>query len=248
MTHDGFDLVVIGGGSAGFAAAIRGAEAGARVALVEGGTIGGTCVNVGCVPSKTLIRAAEAQHRRTHHGFAGIPHGGGAANWPAIRRHKDELVAALRQTKYVDVLDSYPAVTLFRSRATLTPSRTVRLEDGRALTGHKIVVATGASPWAAPIPGLAAAGYLDSTSAMAQDRLPASMIVVGGSAVGLELTQMFARLGVRTSLLEALPRIVPAEDPAVSDALAEYLSAEGIAIHAGVSVLEVRRYIRRYVK
>ncbi|MEK6768687.1 MAG: FAD-dependent oxidoreductase, partial [Gemmatimonadota bacterium] len=108
-----FDIVIVGGGSAGFAAAIKGAELGARVALVEGGTLGGTCVNVGCVPSKTLIRAAEAQHRRAHHGFKGIPTADGRPDWSTVRAQKDELVAELRQAKYWAVLRSYEGITLF---------------------------------------------------------------------------------------------------------------------------------------
>src|SRR3989442_3925502 len=108
-----FDLLIVGGGSAGFAAAIKGADLGARVAMAEGSTLGGTCVNVGCVPSKTLIRAAEAQHRRVHHGFQGIPTTDGRPDWSTVRAQKDELVAELRQSKYWNVLRSYEAVTLF---------------------------------------------------------------------------------------------------------------------------------------
>lgn len=233
--------MIVGGGSAGFAAAIKGAELGARVALVEGGTLGGTCVNVGCVPSKTLIRAAEAQHRRAHHGFEGIPTTDGRPDWSTVRAQKDELVAELRQAKYWGVLRSYESITLFEQRAAVTSGRTVRLGDGRTLSAGKVIVTTGASPWAPPIPGLAEVGYLDNASVMALDRLPASMIVVGGSAVGLELAQMFARLGVRVTVLEALPRVVPAEDAEIGEALGAFLAAEGLDVHAGVSIEQVAR-------
>jgi mercuric reductase len=236
-----FDLIVIGGGSAGFAAAIRGAELGARVALVERGTLGGTCVNVGCIPSKTLIRAAEANHRRTHHGFAGIPTCDGPPEWSLVRDQKDELVERLRRAKYEDVLHAYNGITLIRARATLTAGGAVGLDDGRMLTAGRVVIATGASPWAAPIPGLQDAGYLDSTTAMALEHLPETLLVIGGSAVGLELAQTFARLGVRVTVLEAEPRILPAEDAAIGQSLAEHLKAEGIAVHTGVSVQQVRR-------
>jgi mercuric reductase len=236
-----YDLLVVGGGSAGFAAAIKGAELDARVALVEGSTLGGTCVNVGCVPSKTLIRAAEAHHRRSHHGFTGVATTDGRPDWPAVLAHKDELVAALRQAKYRDVLQAYEPITLFQQRATLASGRSARLADGRTLAAGKIVVATGARPWAPPIPGLAEAGYLDNASAMALERLPASLIVIGGSAVGLELAQMFGRLGVTTTVLEALPRVVPSEDPAIGEALADYLRSEGLAVHTGVRIERVTR-------
>jgi mercuric reductase len=244
---DGFDLLVVGGGSAGFAAAIKGAEVGARVGLIEGGTLGGTCVNVGCVPSKTLIRAAEANHRRGHHGFSGIPTSDGKPDWAAVRAQKDALVATLREAKYWDVLRAYEAVTLFQQRATLTSGRSVRLADGRTLTGGKIIITTGASPWAPPIPGLAEAGYLDNATAMALDRLPSSLLVIGGGAVGLELAQMFARLGVQVTVLEALPQVMPAEEPAVGEALAGYLGTEGLEVHTGVQITRVERLTGRYI-
>src|SRR3989454_2236027 len=147
QAHGGdFDLLVVGGDSAGFAAAIKGADLGARVAMVEGGTLGGTCVNVGCVPSKTLIRAAEAQHRRVHHGFRGIPATDGQADWPTVRAEKDALVAELRQTKYGNVLRAYPSVTLFQERATFVSGREVRLASGRTMTAGMIVVTTREYP------------------------------------------------------------------------------------------------------
>ncbi len=236
-----FDLVIVGGGSAGFAAAIRGADLGARVAMAEVGTLGGTCVNVGCVPSKTLIRAAEANHRRTHHPFKGVADSDGQPDWTVVREEKDSLVSGMRERKYRDVLRSYEAVTLFEQRATVTSGKSITLADGRQVTGGRLVITTGASPWAAPIPGLAEAGYLDSTSAMALETLPSSLIVIGASAVGLELAQMFSRLGVRVTVLEALPRIVPAEDAAIGHALAEYLAAEGMGIHVGVTIEHVQR-------
>ncbi len=236
-----FDLVIIGGGSAGFGAAIKGAELGARVAMASAGTLGGTCVNVGCVPSKTLIRAAEAHHRRTHHPFEGIAATDGQPDWPVVREQKDALVARMQQEKYRQVLRSYEAVTLFEQQATVTSANTITLADGREVTASKLLIATGASPWAAPIPGLAEAGFLDSTSAMVLETLPATLIVLGASAVGLELAQMFLRLGVSVTVLEALPRIVPAEDPAIGNALAEYLANEGMEIRAGVTIEQVKR-------
>ena len=236
-----FDLLVVGGGSAGFAAAIKAADLGARVAIAEGGTLGGTCVNVGCVPSKTLIRAAEAQHRRAHHGFRGVPTTDGQPDWPTVRAEKDSLVAELRQSKYWNVLRAYPSVTLFEERATLVSGQEVRLASGRTVTAGKIVVTTGASPWAPPIPGLAEAGYLDNATAMALDKLPESLIVIGASAVGLELAQMFARLGARVTVLEALPRVVPAEDSDIGNALGDYLRSEGLEVHTEIQIDRVSR-------
>jgi mercuric reductase len=241
VRHHEFDVAIVGGGSAGFAAAIKGADLGARVALVEAGTLGGTCVNVGCVPSKTLIRAAGAQHRRVHHGFRGIPTTDGQPDWPTVRGEKDALVAELRQTKYWNVLRAYPSITLFEEHATLVSAHEVRLASGRTITAPRIIVTTGASPWAPPIPGLVEAGYLDSASAMALERQPESLIVIGASAVGLELAQMFARLGVKVTVLEAQPRVVPAEDADIGNALGDYMRLEGLELHTDVQVSRVSR-------
>jgi len=242
MTHDGdgdFDLAILGAGSAGFAAAIKGAELGARVALIEGGTLGGTCVNVGCVPSKTLLRAAETTHRRTHHSFAGVASSDGSPDWTAIKSQKDALVTDLRTSKYLDVLRAYDGVTLFQQRARFSAPREVTLADGRRLAAAKIIVATGSSPWVPPVPGLEQAGPLDSATAMALDRLPASMIVIGGGSVGVELAQLFSRLGVSVTLLEELSHLLPGEDPDAGTALAEYFRSEGLVVHTGVTIERV---------
>ena len=236
-----FDLVIVGGGSAGFAAAIKGADLGARVAIVEAGTLGGTCVNVGCIPSKTLLRAAEAQHTRTRHGFAGVPSTDGVLDWSRIRAQKDELVASLRREKYVDVLASYESVSLIRQRGAFSSADALVLDDGRRLTAERFVIATGAAPAVPPIVGLKDAGYLDNVSAMALEELPDSLAVIGGGSVGLELGQMFARLGVSVTVLEALPHVLVAEEPAVADALANCLADEGIHIITGGYVERVKR-------
>ncbi|MDX2120110.1 MAG: mercury(II) reductase [Gemmatimonadota bacterium] len=243
LSKDGadFDLVLVGGGSAAFAAAIKGSELGARVAMVEGGTLGGTCVNVGCVPSKALIRAAEARHRRTHHGFAGISTGDGAADWNLVRGQKDALVSELRQGKYWDVLRSYPGISLFEQRAMLMGPRAVRLADGRTLSAGRIIVATGAEAETPPIPGLAHMGHLDNVSAMAIERLPQSLVVIGSGFIAVELGQMFSRLGVAVTLLARQDRVLSREEPEIGAALTDYLRAEGIDVRTETIVGRVNR-------
>jgi mercuric reductase len=240
------DVVVLGGGSAGFAASIRAADLGARVTLIEGGTLGGTCVNVGCVPSKTLIRAAEVQHRATRHPFDGVHTAAHPPDFAQVMAQKDALVTTLRQEKYWDVLAAHPNVTLRQGRGTVNPDLSVTI-DGGVLTPGRLIVTTGASPWAPPIPGLADAGYLTSTEALALTKHPASMIVIGGSAVGLEIAQFYARLGTRVTVLEAMPTLVPAEDAEIGVALAEYLREEGLDVRTGVSIQGVRRDRAEYM-
>lgn len=240
-----YDLMVIGGGSGGFAAAIKAAELGASVALVEADTIGGTCVNVGCVPSKTLIRSVETYHAAGEGRFRGVPSVPGAIQWPQVIRHKDELVEVMRQAKYVDVLAAYPEITYIKGRARLTGGNGVQI-NGTSHAPGKIVLATGAHPWAPPIPGLAEAGYLDSAAALALKELPRSMVVIGASAVGLELAQTYARAGTYVSVLEALPRVVPFEEPDIGEALAAYLEGEGMIVRPGVTITQVTKEVGRY--
>lgn len=243
---DHFHLMVIGGGSAGFAAAIKGAELGYKVALVEAGTIGGTCVNVGCVPSKALIRAMEHYHRAGEHPFRGVHTVKGALDWAQVVADKDELVAELRQAKYTDVLAAYPSVTYIQGRAQLTGGNDVEI-DGKHYTPDKIILATGAFPWGPPIPGLAEIGYLTSTTAMELADLPRSMIVLGANAVGLELAQTFARAGTRVTVLELLSHITPFEDEAISAALHGYLEEEGLQVVTGFQTQKVEKRDGQYI-
>lgn len=236
-----YDLIVIGTGGAGMGAAIKAAELGRTVAIVESGTIGGTCVNIGCVPSKTLIRAAKAYYRAGHQLFSGVHTRTEGVDWQAVIRQKDQLVDELRQNKYVDVLTSYAdRVTLIHGRARLTSAGKIALDDGRALTSQGVVIATGARPYIPPIAGIEHVSVLDSTSAMALAQQPRSLIVVGGRAVALELGQMFARFGTQVTILQRSARLIPEHEPEIADALAEYLREEGIPVHTGVSLLAIR--------
>ena len=244
-SRDRFDLMVIGGGSAGFAAAIRSAELGFSVALVEADTIGGTCVNIGCIPSKALIRAVEAHHQAGEQRFRGIETLQGRIEWPQVLAHKDELVLELRKTRYTEVLAAYPDIVYIQGRARLTGENGVAV-DGGGYRPSKIIITTGAKPWAPPIPGLDEHPYMDSTSALDLKPLPRSMIVLGANAVGLELAQLYARTGTEVTLVEVLPRIAPFEDPAVSAALTGHLEEEGLHITTRFETREVVKRNGRY--
>lgn len=243
-------FLVIGGGSAGFAGAIRAAELGARVTVVERGIIGGTCVNVGCVPSKTLVRAAELRHLRMHHPFAGIPRGDGPLDLSALVDQKRELVERLRRTKYRDVLSAYDAVEYVRGNARLSGPDAVEVRrDGGAvshLDADRILLAAGSHPRIPAIDGLEDLSCWTSEEALEADEVPEDLLVVGGSAVGAELAQMFARLGCRVTLLEALPTLVPTEDPDLGEALARHLEDEGIDVHTRTVATSVARKDGRY--
>ncbi len=235
-----YDLLIVGTGGAGTAAAIRASELGASVAILEGAdVVGGTCVNVGCIPSKNLIEAAHHVHV-AQTAFPGIQPCDPQVVWTEVLRQKQQIVETLRQEKYLDVLASYEGVTLLRGRAELMGGGKVRTGDAE-VSARKVLIATGTSPVMPPIPGMKEAGALDSTTAMELETLPESMVVIGGGAIGLELGQTFARFGVKVIIVEALDRILPTEDPAISDALTRALRAEGIEIHTGVRVTRVER-------
>ena len=233
------DLVVIGAGSAGFSAAIAATELGARVALVGSGTIGGTCVNVGCVPSKTLIRAVETIHQtQAASRFAGIRGHAGIESWSDLIAQKDELVADLRTAKYSDLLPLYNTIAYMDGPARLTPDGVA--VDGKVLRPAKIIVATGAAPAVPTIPGIDDVPYLTSTTALALRQLPKSLLVIGGGYIGCELAQMFARAGVEVTIV-CRRRLLPETEPEISEALAGYFADEGIVVRSGVSYRRIRR-------
>lgn len=235
-----YDLVIIGTGAAGMAAAIRASELGATAAIIEGAdVVGGTCVNVGCIPSKNLIEAAQ-QYHTARVGFPGIAPCEPQLAWEQVLRQKREIVSALRQEKYLDVLEAYEGVTLLRGRAELLGGGRVRVAE-REVRARKIVVATGTRPAAPPIAGLDAVDALDSTTVMEMERLPASLVVLGGGAIGLELGQAFRRFGVRVIVVEAMERILPTEIPDISELLTQALTAEGLEIHTGTLATRVER-------
>jgi mercuric reductase len=232
------DLVVVGSGGAAFAAAIRASDLGARVVMAERGTVGGTCVNIGCVPSKTLIRAGETRRRAEHHPFAGIATAAGPADLAAAVRQKDALVGELRQTKYLDLLDAY-GIELVRGEARFVDPDTLAVDD-RTLTPAHILLATGARPALPPIAGLADADPLTSTSALDLKRLPPRLAVIGGGYIALELGQLFAHLGSEVTII-ARSTLMRHEEPQVADTITRILSQDGVQVLTNTQVERVER-------
>lgn len=236
---EGYDLAIVGSGSAAFATAIAASRLGASVAMVEQGLIGGTCVNVGCVPSKALLAAAEARHVALGQRFPGISTRAGGVDMAALIAGKESLVETLRHEKYEDLAELYGFTIVYgHGRFTAEGSLVVGSDQ---VDADRYVIATGAVPWAPPIPGLAEAGYLTSTTAMELDHVPDSVIVIGGNAVGLEQSQLLSRLGAKVTVVEALPRIAPFEEPEVSAALSTIFGDEGISVNASATVTRVIR-------
>lgn len=237
--HD-FDLLVIGGGSGGFAAAITASDLGKHVGMINAGMIGGTCVNVGCVPSKTLIRVAEAWHRAGHHPFKGLSIVRNGLNWPEIRAEKNELVENLRQHKYLDVLTAYPTITFIEGYASFQADGSLHVGN-RRYTAARYVIATGARPRMLPIRGREMVQALNSTTLMNLDTLPESLIILGGRAIALELGQMMARLGVNVLILQRSLRLVPEHEPEIGRTIQNYLLDEGVGVLTGVQIERLSR-------
>jgi len=233
----GYDLAVIGAGSAGFSAAITAAEEGANVALIGHGTIGGTCVNVGCVPSKTMIRAAEALHSaRTASRFPGVSGDARVEDWRGLIAAKDDLVAALRQKKYRDLLPEYNRVAYLDGYARLNGAGLSI--GGKALQADKVIIATGASPALPDIRGIERVRYLTSTTALDLAELPRSIMIIGGGYIGCEIGQMLARAGSRVTLVTR-SRLLPEAEPEIGEALTGYFRDEGMQVRTGLAYREI---------
>ncbi|MFA5803045.1 MAG: mercury(II) reductase [Melioribacteraceae bacterium] len=236
-----FDLIIIGGGSAAFAAAIKASELEKKVLMINDGLpIGGTCVNVGCVPSKTLIRTAEQFYHANHPNFTGIKPGDNKIDFKEVIRQKTELVEMLRQHKYVDVLKDDPNVIILKAFAKFLNNNTIEA-DGKKFTANKILIATGSSTYILEIPGLKETGYLTNETLYELDNLPEHLIVIGGRYIALENAQLFSRLGSKVTILQRSLRILPDEMPDVSESLKEYLEKEGIEIKTGVKIISVEK-------
>jgi mercuric reductase len=233
-----FDLVILGSGSAAFGAALKAADDGTKIAMVERGTIGGTCVNVGCVPSKNLLRAGELRYYDSNRDFPGIKPGRTTLDFRKIMEQKDQIVRGLRKEKYSDVLRSLPSAKFFRGNAKFVSKRRVRI-DGTNIEGRKFIIATGSSPRILPVPGIDKVDYVTNVEALSFREQPGSMVIMGGRALGLEFAQMYAHMGTNVTVLQRSERIIPEEEPEISDALRQYLEEEGVKILTGVHIKRV---------
>ena len=242
-TEARLSLAIIGTGSAAFAAAIRAAEEGAAVTVIEAAAIGGTCVNVGCVPSKILIRAAHVAHLQAGHPFPGLARHAPALDRRTLVAQQQARVEELRHAKYESILESNPGINLLRGFARFENAQTliVRQADGseQRLTPDRILIATGRSPQIPDLPGLAGTPFWTSTEALVAEDTPDHLIVYGGSVVALELAQAFLRLGSRVTLV-ARGTLLSKEDPAIGAALKAALVEEGMQVLTDTAVTAVR--------
>jgi mercuric reductase len=223
---ENYDLVVIGTGGAAFAAGIEARSRGKSVLLVEHGVLGGTCLNIGCVPSKNLLAAAGQRHRAlANPAFPMVPTSADGVDLPALMAQKQDLVDTLRQAKYADVADAH-GFPIRYGHARFTDESTLTV-DGEPLVAPAYVIATGVAPHVPDLPGLDAVEYLTSTTAMELTELPASMVVMGGGYVGLEQAQLWAHLGVQVTVVG---RFAPHAEPEISEVLRAVFADDDIAV------------------
>lgn len=227
-------VAIIGSGSGAFASAIKMAELGAKVTMIEGAkVIGGSCVNTGCVPSKILIRAAQLAHQQRDNPFKGLKNSHPQVNRSLIAQQQTALVDELRDTKYISILESNPAITLLKGYAHFENENTLLIKqpDGseKELRADRILIATGATPTIPPIDGLADTPYWTSTGALFSEELPESLLVIGSSVIALEIAQAYHRLGCSVTIL-ARHTLLYAEEPLLGERLTECFEREGIRV------------------
>lgn len=229
------DIVIIGGGSAAFAASLKAAELGAEVAICEEWVIGGTCLNRGCIPSKTLLKASEVFYYSHNQPFKGIEIPKAKVDFAKVIEQKDELVKELREEKYLSILRENKKIQYFKGSAAFISKNEVKAGE-QVLEGERFIIATGASPQAAPFKGMEAVDFLNSTTALDLKKLPSSMIILGGRFVAVEMAQIFSHFGIKVAILQRSPRIIPDEEEEISIALMRFLEQEDIEIYTDVKV------------
>ncbi len=247
-----YDLVILGSGSTAFAAALHAAELGNTAVMTEFRTVGGTCANRGCLPSKNLIEAARLVYDAAHPRYPGLTPVHMPINWAELVAQKDEIVSEYRAHKYESLLDEPERIQIVSGQAQLLSDHEVevRTPDGtRRLVGEQLLIATGSAPSIPHVPGLSDVPYLTSDLLSSADdpwgtelrEQPRSLLILGGGYIALELGQMFARFGTQVTLVTRGKSILSGYEPEIAGALTEILQEEGIRIVTGAQVRGVER-------
>jgi dihydrolipoamide dehydrogenase len=237
---ESYDVVVIGSGPGGYAAAIRCAQRGASVAVAEKGFVGGTCLNCGCIPSKTLLASAHTLLMFKHATLMGIDVAAPTANWPKIQARKDAVVTAFR--KGVTGLIQSHKVKIIQGRAVVTALNKIKIESetGSAeIEAGKIILATGSNPIEIPAVPFDGQTVISSKEALALQQIPQSMVIVGGGVIGCEMACVYATMGTKVTIVEALSQLVPMEDQWVGRLIEREFKKLGITSLTNQKVISV---------
>lgn len=226
-----FDLIIIGGGSAAFSAAIKAESLGLTTLMVNGGLdFGGTCVNVGCVPSKNLIRAAETAYHATHSNFIGIKPKGVDIDFAQVIKDKKKLVATLQEKKYIDVVSDFENLKMLEGWAEFKDDKTIVVNGKDEYKALKFLIATGATTNIPEIDGLNEISYLTNASLFDLEEKPVSLTIMGAGYIGLEIAMAYNRLGVHVRIIEFTDRVLRTQTPDISESLETQMRNEGIEI------------------
>ena len=246
-----FDLVILGSGSTAFAAALRAAESGKTAAMTEMRTLGGTCVNRGCLPSKNLIGAAKILYDAKSPRYPGLSSFSMSFDFRALIAQKDAVIEDYRGKKYQSSISDSKSIRIFEGAARFSGPNEVTV-NGQVLSAPRFLVATGSSPTVPDVPGLRETPYLTSDlitshEAVELTELPASLIIIGGGYIALELGQMFSRFGTSGTILARGERILSAYEPEIAQSVADAFREEGIAIYTKARVSRVHGDERQVV-
>ena len=237
MTH--FDAIVVGAGQAGPSLAGRLTAAGQTVAVIERKLVGGTCVNSGCIPTKTLVASAHSAHTARRGADYGVSTGEVSVDMAKVKARKDEIMLGDR-TGVESWLEEMPGCTLIRGHARFTNPHTIAVGDD-LLHADRIFLNVGGRAVVPDMPGLADIDYLTNVGILELDAVPEHLVIIGGSYIGLEFAQMYRRFGARVTVIERGPRLTPREDEDVSAAIADILAGEGISIVTGADALRLEK-------
>jgi dihydrolipoamide dehydrogenase len=230
-------VLVIGGGPGGYVAAIRAAQLGGEVTLIEKAEVGGTCLNRGCMPTKAMLHTSEIYEEATHSADIGIVGESVKVDWPKVQNFRASVVNQL--TGGVKALVKMNKIKLVAGEAKFTGPRTVAVGDAE-LSADKIIIAAGSYPIVPPIPGLKdSKAAIDSTACLSLDHVPESMLVIGGGVIGLELGSVYMRYGTKVTVVEMLPKLLPLMDGELTTMLQKKLKRQGMDIMTSAKVLKV---------
>ncbi|PTL38366.1 dihydrolipoyl dehydrogenase [Alkalicoccus saliphilus] len=229
-----YDLIIIGGGPGGYVSALRASTKGYRTALVEARELGGTCLNRGCIPSKTFLKNADVLTSVENSGEKGIDFSGVSISMPKMVEHKNNILTKLRSG--IDYLLKKNHIDHFESYAEISEDKIVSLSSGENLQGKKIIIASGSQPFIPPIPGIEKIKYETTDSIFDLKEIPASMCIIGGGIIGVECADIFSSFGTKVTVIEMGEQLIPSEDKEAAYLIQEYLSEKGVSIYTNTSV------------
>jgi dihydrolipoamide dehydrogenase len=238
---EAFDLVILGGGPGGYVAALRGAQLGAHVALIEKRRIGGACLNVGCIPTKALLASAESyRDTRAKSAVLGVDISSAVINWMQMQQHKQDTVDQL--VRGIEQLLNAKKVTLVHGEGYLLSPRRVQIDtanETHEIDAPRIIIGTGAVPATLPVPGTNLAGAITSTEALSIERVPERLVIIGAGVIGIEFASLYRALGAQVTVLEMLPRILVGVDEELARRLLQFMRRDGIDFQLNAQVLAI---------